>query len=56
MTSTCCPTCSGSGKVPDHVATALNGGDHTGKTCSCDGPPHPWSPGWCPASGPVARR
>lgn len=21
--------------------------------CHCDGPPHAWSPGWCPSDGPV---
>lgn len=28
----------------------------TGGTCHCDGPPHTWSPGWCPEAGPVTRR
>ena len=27
----------------------------TSGTCHCDGPPHPYSPGWCPAAGPVTR-
>lgn len=22
-----------------------------GGTCSCDGPPHPYAPGWCPPGG-----
>lgn len=22
------------------------------RSCSCDGPPHTWSPGWCPKDGP----
>jgi hypothetical protein len=30
--------------------------DHTGDTCHCDGPPHTWSRGWCPDSGPVSGR
>lgn len=24
-------------------------------SCHCDGPPHPYAPGWCPDSGPVTR-
>lgn len=53
-----CPTCNGTGKVPAHVANALNWpGGLVASTdpCVCDGPPHTWSPGWCPQSGPVTR-
>lgn len=51
-----CPTCNGSGEVPEHVARALNTeGKTMSGTCHCDGPPHTYSPGWCPRSSPVAR-
>lgn len=57
-----CPTCNGSGKVPKHVADALMSEDiiedgvlTMSGTCHCDGPPHTYSPGWCPRSGPVVR-
>lgn len=51
-----CPTCNGTGQVAEHVARALR--DQTaapGGTCHCDGPPHTYAPGWCPASGPVTH-
>lgn len=54
-----CPTCNGTGRVPEHVATALNRpaartSDGGRGACHCDGPPHAWSPtNWCPLSGPV---
>jgi len=40
-------------RLPDE--TLVRGGHAVlpGSTCHCDGPPHQWSPGWCPSSGPV---
>ena len=55
-----CPTCSGTGQVPGHVADALEAADRqrtrqgrnksplrVGDTCHCGGPPHPYDPSWC---------
>lgn len=39
-------------QAPAQPATAS---EHDGKICGCDGPPHRWSKGWCPDSGPVLR-
>lgn len=53
--STTCPTCQGTGQVQP-AGPAAPRPHVAGGTCSCDGPPHAWSPGWCPASGPVTGR
>jgi hypothetical protein len=41
---------------PEHD-TAVRSGARTFQPgpCHCDGPTHPWSPPWCPVSGPVTR-
>lgn len=47
-----CPTCKGTGRVAEAPAPPVA----LGATCHCDGPPHPYSPHWCPVEGPVTGR
>lgn len=39
-------------RTSDVVPGTVNRND----MCHCDGPAHPYSPGWCPATGPRSGR
>lgn len=51
-----CPTCNGHGTITRErnpvtgrpVRPAPSDTSDQSQTCTCDGPPHRWTAGWCP--------